>query len=101
MSLIRPVILMYPSGSMIAMSPVCIHPAPSITSAVFSGWFQYPVMTLYPRVHNSPGVSRGSCSPVRGDAHSCAHGYPRPSDVEVAQLTDSREAGAPADNEWG
>jgi len=54
-------------------------------------------------VHNSPGVSRGSCPPgmTRADTHSCAHGYPRPSDVEVAQLTDSREAGAPADNEWG
>ncbi|SLB80521.1 Uncharacterised protein [Mycobacteroides abscessus subsp. abscessus] len=40
MSLMRPVIATYPASSMTPMSPVCIHRAASIASAVFSGFSQ-------------------------------------------------------------
>lgn len=45
---------------------MCIQRAASMTSAVRSGSSQYPSITEYPRVHSSPGVPRGTVSPVAG-----------------------------------
>ena len=45
---------------------MCIQPSASIASAVLSGWFQYPFMTEYPRVHSSPISPRCITSPVIG-----------------------------------
>ena len=66
MSLIRPMIEAYPASSSTARSPVCIQRAASIASAVRSGISQYPSITLYPRVQNSPGSPRGTTRPVSG-----------------------------------
>ena len=43
-----------PSCEIVAMSPVRIQPSSVIASRVFSSSPQYPSMTLYPRVSNSP-----------------------------------------------
>ena len=66
MSLMRPMMDRYPASSITARSPVCIQRAASMTSTVRSGISQYPSITLYPRVQNSPGCPRGTTRPVSG-----------------------------------
>lgn len=57
----------YPSSSIIASSPVCIHSVPfssfTMTLRVCSSSFQYPFWRLYPATRSSPGWPMGTILP--------------------------------------
>lgn len=54
MSLARSTTVMYPSLSMVAMSPVSNHPAASNPSEGPLGLLRYPPKTVLPRIHTVP-----------------------------------------------
>ncbi|KAK5635409.1 hypothetical protein RRF57_011121 [Xylaria bambusicola] len=67
MSLVRPVIMQYPSSSSNPSSPECIHKTPNssrfIALAVCSLSFQYPFWSKYPAKQTSPRWPMGTIFP--------------------------------------
>jgi hypothetical protein len=70
-----PVIVQYPFLVKNASSPVCSQTMPFsssiITSAVFSGLFQYPFWTEYPDMQSSPREPSGTVLPSRLTILAC------------------------------